>query len=132
MAIRLALDAGVILCTYGDSLRVPASDGLSLLKAKARGGDIRMVYSSADALSVAQKNPDKQVVFFAIGFETTTPPTAVAIRQAAGARAEEFLGAVLPRADPVGHRQHPRIARGAAAGARCRSTASSARRTCRP
>ena len=82
-AIRLALDEGVILCTYGDCLRVPASNGLSLLKAKARGGDIRMVYSSADAVTLAQKHPDKQVVFFAIGFETTTPPTAVAIKQAA-------------------------------------------------
>ena len=82
MAIRLALEAGVTLCTYGDTLRVPASEGLSLMKAKARGGDIRMVYSSADAVSIAQQNPDKQVVFFAIGFETTTPPTAVAIKQA--------------------------------------------------
>ncbi|MBW7901391.1 MAG: hydrogenase formation protein HypD [Rhodocyclaceae bacterium] len=82
MAIRLALDCGVTLCTYGDTLRVPASDGLSLMKAKARGGDIRMVYSSADALKIAQTNPAKQVVFFAIGFETTTPPTAVAIKQA--------------------------------------------------
>ena len=72
-AIRLALEQGVTLCTYGDCLRVPASDGLSLLKAKARGGDIRMVYSSADAVVLAQKNPDKQVVFLAIGFETTTP-----------------------------------------------------------
>jgi hydrogenase expression/formation protein HypD len=82
MAIDLALNHGAIVCTYGDCLRVPASDGLSLMKAKSRGGDIRMVYSSADALSLAQKNPDKQVVFLAIGFETTTPPTAVAIRQA--------------------------------------------------
>jgi hydrogenase expression/formation protein HypD len=82
MAIRLALEAGVTLCTYGDTLRVPASESLSLMKAKARGGDIRMVYSSADAVTIAQQNPDKQVVFFAIGFETTTPPTAVAIKQA--------------------------------------------------
>ncbi len=82
MAIRLALEAGVTLCTYGDTLRVPASGGLSLMKAKSRGGDIRMVYSSADAVRIAQQNPDKQVVFFAIGFETTTPPTAVAIKQA--------------------------------------------------
>ncbi|MCP5267880.1 MAG: hydrogenase formation protein HypD [Zoogloeaceae bacterium] len=82
MAIRLALECGVILCTYGDTLRVPASDSLSLMKAKARGGDIRMVYSSADAVKLAQANPEKQVVFFAIGFETTTPPTAVAIKQA--------------------------------------------------
>jgi hydrogenase expression/formation protein HypD len=82
-AIRLALEEGVTLCTYGDCLRVPASGGLSLLKAKARGGDIRMVYSSADAVTLAQRHPEKQVVFLAIGFETTTPPTAVAIRQAA-------------------------------------------------
>jgi hydrogenase expression/formation protein HypD len=89
-AIRLALEEGVILCTYGDCLRVPASDGLSLMKAKARGGDIRMVYSSADAVALAEKNPDKQVVFFAIGFETTTPPTAVAIKQAAALGLKNF------------------------------------------
>jgi hydrogenase expression/formation protein HypD len=56
---------------------------LSLLKAKTRGGDVRMVYSGADALRIAQENPTRQVVFFAIGFETTTPPTAVVIKQAA-------------------------------------------------
>jgi len=89
-AIRLALEAGVTLCTYGDCLRVPASNGLSLMKAKAKGGDIRMVYSSADAVTLAQKNPDKQVVFFAIGFETTTPPTAVAIKQAAALGLKNF------------------------------------------
>ncbi|MDD3481641.1 hydrogenase formation protein HypD [Azovibrio restrictus] len=82
-AIRMALEHEVILCTYGDCLRVPASDGLSLLKAKARGADVRMVYSTQDALALAQKHPERQVVFFAIGFETTTPPTAVAIDQAA-------------------------------------------------
>ena len=89
-AIRLALEHGVILCTYGDCLRVPASEGLSLLKAKARGGDIRMIYSCADAVTLAQQNPDKQVVFFAIGFETTTPPTAVAIKQAAALGLKNF------------------------------------------
>jgi hydrogenase expression/formation protein HypD len=89
-AIRLALEQGVTLCTYGDCLRVPASDSLSLMKAKARGGDIRMVYSSADAVALAQKNPDKRVVFFAIGFETTTPPTAVAIKQAAALGLKNF------------------------------------------
>jgi len=81
-AIRLAQAPGVVLCTYGDTLRVPASGQLSLMKAKARGADVRMVYSTADALKIAQDNPGKEVVFFAIGFETTTPPTAVAIRQA--------------------------------------------------
>ncbi len=89
-AIGLALEHGVTLCTYGDCLRVPASGSLSLLKAKAKGGDIRMVYSSLDAVALAQKHPDKQVVFFAIGFETTTPPTAVAIKQAAALGLKNF------------------------------------------
>ncbi len=81
-AIWLARQPGVVLCTYGDMLRVPAEKGLSLLKAKAEGADVRMVYSSADALKIAQSHPDKEVVFFAIGFETTTPPTAVVLQQA--------------------------------------------------
>jgi hydrogenase expression/formation protein HypD len=81
-AIELARRPGLILCTYADTMRVPASEGLSLLKAKARGSDIRMVYSSTDALRIAREEPQRDVVFFAIGFETTTPPTAVAIRQA--------------------------------------------------
>lgn len=83
MAIRLALsNPDVTICTYGDCLRVPASGGLSMLKARARGADIRMVYSAADALTLAQKSPEREVVFFAIGFETTTPPTALVLRQA--------------------------------------------------
>ena len=86
MAINLALHHGVILCTYGDTLRVPASAGMSLMQAKAgvgeRSGDIRMVYSTLDALRIARDNPRREVVFFAIGFETTTPPTALAIQQA--------------------------------------------------
>ena len=82
-AIRLALDERVTLCTYADTLRVPASAGLSMLRARARGADIRMVYSAAEALALARREPGRQVVFFAIGFETTTPPTALLIRQAA-------------------------------------------------
>ena len=82
LAIQLALEQSAIVCTYGDTLRVPASRGLSLVKAKARGGDIRMVYSAADALVIARQNPEREVVFFAIGFETTTPPTALVIRNA--------------------------------------------------
>ena len=81
-AIALAREHGVILCTYGDLLRVPASGRDSLLKAKAGGADVRMVYSTQDALRIAREHPGREVVFFAIGFETTTPPTAVAIRQA--------------------------------------------------
>lgn len=83
MAITLALDHGVMLCTYGDVMRVPASESLSLMQAKARGADIRMVYSPADALALARTNPEREVVFLAIGFETTTPPTALVIEQAA-------------------------------------------------
>ena len=83
MAIELADRHGAIVCTYGDMMRVPASRKTSLIKAKAAGSDIRMVYSTQDALRVARENTDREVVFFAIGFETTTPPTAVAIKQAA-------------------------------------------------
>ena len=90
LAIGLALEHKVWLATYGDCLRVPASDGLSLLKAKARGAKIAMVYSAADALELARRNPDRQVVFFAIGFETTTPPTALVIRQAAAEKIGNF------------------------------------------
>ena len=83
MALDLANRPEVILCSYGDMLRVPGSGGYSLLKAKAAGADIRMIYSAADALTLAQRHPDREVVFFAIGFETTTPPTALVIQQAA-------------------------------------------------
>jgi hydrogenase expression/formation protein HypD len=89
-AIELAQRPGLILCTYADTMRVPASKGVSLLQAKARGGDIRMVYSSADAVRIARDHPDRDVVFFAIGFETTTPPTAVAIRQARSLQLSNF------------------------------------------
>ena len=81
-AMELAERHGAILLTYGDMMRVPATKRRSLLKAKADGADIRMVYSTQDALKIARANPGREVVFFAIGFETTTPPTAVAILQA--------------------------------------------------
>ena len=81
-AIDLVERERVILCSYGDLLRVPGAQGDTLLKAKARGADVRMVYSINDALEIARAQPDRHVVFFAIGFETTTPPTAVVLRQA--------------------------------------------------
>ncbi len=81
-AIDLALKRGVIVTTYADTMRVPASGDLSMMKAKARGADIRMVYSVNDALKIARDNPEREVVFFAIGFETTTPPTALALQTA--------------------------------------------------
>ena len=82
-AIELARRPEVILCTFGDMMRVPVRDRRNLLKAKAEGADIRIVYGSSDALRLARKNPAREVVFFAIGFETTTPATAVVVKQAA-------------------------------------------------
>jgi hydrogenase expression/formation protein HypD len=90
MAIELARREDLVLCTYADTMRVPASGGLSLMKAKARGADIRMVYSAADALRIAREEPDRQVVFLAIGFETTTPPTALVVREAAASGTTNF------------------------------------------
>jgi len=79
MAIGLALRSGLTLASYGDTLRVPASRGLSLMRARAQGADVRVVYSVDDALQLARAMPEREVVFMAIGFETTTPPTAVAV-----------------------------------------------------
>ena len=81
-AIDLVEREQIILCSYGDLLRVPGAHGDTLLRAKARGANVQMVYSISDALDIARAQPDRHVVFFAIGFETTTPPTAVAILQA--------------------------------------------------
>jgi len=90
IAVRLALEQDVTLCTYGDALRVPGSGGMSLLRAKARGASVRMVYSAADALALARAEPQRDVVFLALGFETTTPATAVVIRQAQAAGIANF------------------------------------------
>ncbi|MEZ5877123.1 MAG: hydrogenase formation protein HypD [Tepidamorphaceae bacterium] len=89
-AVEIAERHNVILCSYGDMMRVPGTKQRSLIRAKADGADIRMVYSTMDALKIARDNPDRQVVFFAIGFETTTPPTAVAIRKAQADGIENF------------------------------------------
>ncbi len=80
-AIALAARPEVILCSFGDMLRVPGSRS-DLLAAKANGGDVRIVYSPLDALKVAAENPQRKIVFFAIGFETTAPMTAMAASQA--------------------------------------------------
>ena len=81
-AMWLAHQEGVILTTFGDMMRVPGSDGTSLLQARAAGCDVRFVYSPLDALEVARHNPDKHVVFFAVGFETTAPSTCVTLQKA--------------------------------------------------
>lgn len=82
LAIELAKLPNTILCTYGDLLRVPGSGRKNLLNLRSEGYDIRMVYSCLDTLNIAQENPKKEVIFFAIGFETTTPQTAVLIQKA--------------------------------------------------
>ncbi len=80
-AIALAEQPNVIFTTFGDAMRVPGSQK-SLLQAKAQKADVRMVYSPLDALKIAQENPDKEIIFFGIGFETTAPSTALTILQA--------------------------------------------------
>lgn len=81
-AMWLAQQPNVILTTFGDMMRVPGSKGLSLLDERANGADVRFVYSPLDALGIAKENPDKEVVFFSVGFETTAPSTAVTLERA--------------------------------------------------
>src|SRR5512138_2263525 len=80
-AIAIASRPDVIFCSFGDMLRVPGS-GADLLSVKADGGDVRIVYSPLDAVKLAQAHPGKQLVFFAVGFETTAPANALAVYQA--------------------------------------------------
>jgi hydrogenase expression/formation protein HypD len=81
-ALEIAARPGVIFTSFGDMLRVPGS-ATSLLEVKARGGDVRIVYSPLDAVKIAEENPAREVVFFGVGFETTAPATAMAVYQAA-------------------------------------------------
>ena len=88
-AIAVAETPGVIFTSFGDMMRVPGSNG-NLLEAKARGADVRFVYSPLDALRIASENPDRQVVFFAVGFETTAPSTALTVLQARERQVSNF------------------------------------------
>jgi hydrogenase expression/formation protein HypD len=87
--VAIAEQPGVIFTTFGDAMRVPGSRK-SLMQAKADGADIRMVYSPTDALKVARDNPDREVVFFGLGFETTMPSTALTILEAAAGGVKNF------------------------------------------
>jgi len=80
-ALEIASKPDVIFCSFGDMLRVPGS-GRDLFQVKSEGGDVRVVYSPLDAVNLAAENPDREVVFFAIGFETTAPPNAMAVHMA--------------------------------------------------
>ena len=88
-ALAIADNPAVIFATFGDAMRVPGSRG-SLLQAKARGADVRMVYSPLDALAIARANPSREIVFFALGFETTMPSTALTVLQAQRERIRNF------------------------------------------
>lgn len=88
-ALEIASRPGVIFCSFGDMLRVPGSDK-DLFRVRSEGGDVRVVYSPLDALKIAQDNPDRQVVFFGIGFETTAPPNAMTVFQAKRLGIENF------------------------------------------
>jgi len=80
-ALAIAAQPGVIFCSFGDMLRVPGTEG-DLFQVKGRGGDVRVVYSPLDAVDLAVKHPDKQVVFFGVGFETTAPANAMSVHLA--------------------------------------------------
>jgi hydrogenase expression/formation protein HypD len=88
-AVVIALRPDTLLCSFGDMLRVPGT-GIDLLTAKARGGDVRVVYSPLDAVALARKHPEREVVFFAVGFETTAPANALAVLTAARERLRNF------------------------------------------
>ncbi len=88
-AIAIASRPDVLFCSFGDMLRVPGSRD-DLLKVKARGGDVRIVYSPLDAVRLARQNRDRPVVFFAVGFETTAPANAMAVHRAAAEGLENF------------------------------------------
>jgi hydrogenase expression/formation protein HypD len=88
-AIQIASDPGVVFCSFGDMLRVPGRDR-DLLSVRAAGGDVRIVYSPLDAVRIARENPERQVVFFAVGFETTAPANAMAVIQADRLGLENF------------------------------------------
>ena len=88
-ALAIAAMPGVIFCSFGDMLRVPGSAG-DLFGVRAGGGDVRVVYSPLDAVAIARANPDKQVVFFGIGFETTAPANAMTVRVAREQQVDNF------------------------------------------
>ena len=112
-AMHLAARPDVIMTSFGDMMRVPGSNG-SFFDAKASGTDIRMVYSPLDSLKIARQNPDRQVVFMAIGFETTAPSTAMTMLRAAAEGLDELLGVLQPRDDRAGDQGHPGLPRPAA------------------
>jgi hydrogenase expression/formation protein HypD len=125
-ARELSLRGDTLLVSFGDMLRVPGSRG-SLLDARTMGGNVRSVYSPLDAVELARRNPRLQVVFFAVGFETTTPTTALAVRQAAALALENFTllvahVRVLPAMEAIAESTDCRVQGFLAAGHVCTVT----------
>ena len=120
-ALAIAARPEVIFCSFGDMLRVPGSER-DLFQVRSEGGDVRVVYSPLDAVTLAEEHPERQVVFFAIGFETTAPANAMAVHQARERGLTNF--SVL-----VSHVLVPRRSRPSPARRRAGSTASSQRAT---
>ena len=114
-AHAIASRPGVIFCSFGDMLRVPGSNG-DLLQLKSHGSDVRIVYSPLDAVNLAAANPDRQVVFFAIGFETTAPPNAMAVWLAKRRGLTQFQPAGVACSRAAGHDRHPASAGQSRAG----------------
>ncbi len=107
-AIAVAKEPGVIFTSFGDMMRVPGGRG-NLLHAKAEGADVRFVYSPLDALQIAVDNPQRQVVFFAVGFETTAPSTALTLLQARDRDVTEFHRILQPRHHRPSDKGHSRV-----------------------
>ena len=105
--VALAETPGVIFTTFGDAMRVPGSKK-SLLQAKAEGADVRMVYSPLDALKLARQYPDRQIVFFGLGFETTMPSTALTVLQAEREGIRQFFAVLQSHHHHPDHQGHSR------------------------
>ena len=105
-AIQIASRKDVIFCSFGDMLRVPGSQK-DLLSVKAEGGDVRILYSPLDALKIAKENPDKRIVFFAVGFETTAPANAMAVYQAKQQGIKNFFYFGFTCFGPAGDGSYP-------------------------
>ena len=108
-ALEIAARDDVIFCSFGDMLRVPGSRQ-DLFSVRARGGDVRIVYSPLDATRIAAENPDKKVVFFGVGFETTAPANAMSVVHAQRLGPEELLPAGVPCAGAAGDDGDPELA----------------------
>jgi len=118
-AIQIAARPEVIFCSFGDMLRVPGRRK-DLFSVKSEGGDVRIVYSPMDSLSLARQNPDREVVFFAVGFETTAPANAMAVYQAKRRRDSQLLDSCFPCTCSTCSESHSCLSADEGSGISCR------------